>query len=98
MENSNIIIGSIVIIGTYFFISLWHNIRVNAKPDSCEICDSKRKIRIRRGVFIRMLPFASRREFCRNCRSKYVILIVFKKKIIVFFKEKVPLGKHLKRK
>ncbi len=87
IEYQNTMIGTAVIMLIYIGVRLWHATRVNAKPDSCEICDSKRKIRIKRGVFIRILPFSTRKEFCKNCRNKYVILIIFKKKIVVFYKE-----------
>lgn len=50
IEYRNLIIGSVIIILMYICIRLWHTVRVNARPDSCEICDSKRKIKIKRSV------------------------------------------------
>jgi len=87
IEYQNTILGTAVIMLIYIGVRLWHATRVNAILDSCEICDSKRKIRIKRGVFIRLLPFSTRKEFCKNCRNKYIILIIFKTKIVIFYKE-----------
>jgi len=67
---------------------MWHALKTNVRADSCEICDSKRKYKIRRGAFIKVLPFTSRKEFCKNCKNKYLILIIFNIRIVVLFKEK----------
>jgi len=86
MEYSNEILGSVVIMVTYIFIRLWHAIKIKVRPDSCEICDSKRKFKIRRQAFVKLLPFASRQEFCKRCENRYLILVVFKKRLVIIFK------------
>ena len=79
----NYISTAILIFVTYLLIKLLHVYRIKAVVEKCTVCKSKRTKRIKRSKLIKYLPFASRKEYCRDCRSKYTIIAFFSKRYII---------------
>ena len=67
----------------YLCIKAWHVRFASFRQDECHLCDSKKFRRIRREKILRLLPFGSKKYYCKECRKEYLILTIFKKQFTI---------------
>jgi len=68
----------------YLLIKAWHEYFSNIHQNECTLCDSKKFKRIHRSKFYRIIPFTSKKYFCKNCDRSYLIIQIFNKKYTIY--------------
>ena len=68
---------------TYTFIKTWHSFSFTIKQYECNLCDSKKFVRVPRERLLKLFPFNSKKYYCRSCKKEYVIIRFFTKQLII---------------
>ena len=67
----------------YILFKNLHAYTFQIKQDGCNMCKSKKYIRIRRDKILKLFPFNSKKYYCKECRKEYLIIQFFKKQVVI---------------
>lgn len=78
----------------YLLIKAWHQHFFHIHQNECTLCDSKKFKRVHRKRFYKIIPFTSKKYFCKDCGKSYLIIQIFHKKYTIS-NEAPELNRHI---
>ncbi len=77
----------LLVIAVFFLIYLivkgWHMRNSSIHQDRCDLCNSKKVVRVKRDKIFKLIPFTSKKYRCKSCNKNYLIIHLFSKRLIV---------------